>query len=195
MDQKEQDKIMAFDVLFTNNHIRMLKIVIPYFDSRIQKQLAIYVKYLELQYTLSYYHSHSYELRGCSIKKEEFNISKIYSELLPYCTDEEKQKIDQITGLLRSMEMFKEMSKMFEVMKDLFPEGFGDDSLFGASSDGTPNPDIFQMFQNFQNTNDSTNNNANMNMTDMLMNMLGPEQRAMFEMFGGNNNESERMDE
>ena len=52
MADYSQDKVAAFDTLFTNNHIQMLKILVPYFDSTIQKNLAIYIKYLEFQYTL-----------------------------------------------------------------------------------------------------------------------------------------------
>ncbi|NLL77265.1 MAG: hypothetical protein GX235_08460 [Clostridiales bacterium] len=188
MDEKEQDKITAFDVLFTNNHIQILKIIIPYFDSQMQKQLSIYVKFLELQYTISYYQSRSYELRSCAIKKEEFNINKICSEILPYCTKEEKQKVEQIMGMFRSIDMYKEMSKTFELMKELFPEGFeegfGNDFSFGAFSDAASDA-----------SGASEKNHTNMNMTDLLMNMLSPEQKAMFEMFGGNNYESGRMDE
>ncbi len=183
MEEKKQDKITAFDVLSTNNHIQMLKIIIPYFDSPLQKQFAIYVKFLELQHALSYYQSHSYELRSCAIKKEEFNISKICTEILPYCTQEEKQKVEQIAGLFRSIDMYKEMFSTFEAMKELFPESFEGGFPFGAPPQPNPDPDGY-----------SANNHATMNMADMLMNMLSPEQKAMFEMFGGNNYESERMD-
>ncbi|WMC92445.1 hypothetical protein [Kineothrix sp. MB12-C1] len=155
MDEKEQNNITAFDVLFTNNHIQMLKIMIPYFDFQMQKQLAIYIKYLELQHTISYYKTHSFELSGCSIQKEEFDIFKIYHSLLPYFTKEEKKKAEQIINLFDTIEKYKEMSKTIELMKDFFPEGFGE-----GSGEGFGN-------------------------TDMLMNMLSPEQKTMFEMFSG----------
>ena len=32
MEKNEHDKIIAFDTLYTNNHIQMMKIVMPYFD-------------------------------------------------------------------------------------------------------------------------------------------------------------------
>lgn len=157
MEKKEHDKITAFDTLFTTNHIQMLKIVMPYLDMSMRKKLAVYIKYLELQYTLSYYSSHSVELCGCamhskdSIEKEDFNISKICSEILPYCTAEEKQKVEQLSGMFRSIEMYREMSQTFEMMKDFAPGP-------GGGEDG---------------------------MLDMLMNMLSPEQKSMFDMFGG----------
>lgn len=177
MDKKEHDKIIAFDTLFTTNHIQILKIVMTYCDYQLQKKLAVYIKYLELQYTLSYYTSHPSDLYGCSFTEKEFNISKLCSEILPFCTNDQKQKIEQIAGIFRTMEMYKEMSQTFEMMKDVFPEGFGDSFPFGMSPDGTPD------------TPDGSVNQNN-NMVDMLMGMLSPEQQTMFEMFGGNNNES-----
>lgn len=91
MEKNEHDKIIAFDTLYTNNHIQMMKIVMPYFDEPMRGKLAVYIKYLEFQHTLERYRSHSYELSGCSFNKEEFNIKKLCSELLPFCTGEEKK--------------------------------------------------------------------------------------------------------
>ena len=181
MEKNGHDKITAFDTLFTTNHIQMLKILMPYFDPPMRKQLVVYIKYLELRYALSYFDSHSHELYGCAegyghpldgadpFGKEEFNIGKICSELLPYCTNDEKQKVEQISGLFRSMEMYKEMSQTFEVMKDLMPD-FPLDSAPDSGGSGS-----------------KEQGNGIM---EMLMNMLSPEQKAMFEMFGGNTHES-----
>ena len=64
MDQNNQDKtsavdkVLAFDTIFTNNHIKMLKVLLSYFDPAIQKTLAIYIKFLELNYTMEYFRRH-----------------------------------------------------------------------------------------------------------------------------------------
>lgn len=179
MDEKEHDKITAFDTLFTTNHIQILKIVMSYFDKQLQKKMAVYIKYLEFQYTLTWLQSHPFELYGCSDRNEEINIGKLCSEILPYCTGEEKQKVEQIAGMMRSIEMYREMSQTFEMMKDMFPEGFGDTFSSNASPDDGSASDTSA---------DNTGNpNTNNGMLDILMNMLSPEQKAMFEMFGGDN--------
>ena len=69
--------------------------------------------------------------------------------------------MEQLTGLFRSIEMYRELSQTFEMMKDFAPSSDG--TKDGATEDG---------------------------MLDMLMNMLSPEQKSMFEMFGGNTHES-----
>ena len=55
-EQPKPDKIQAFDTLFTNNHIQVYKILLPYFEPPMQKQLAVFIKYMEFRYTLSYFH-------------------------------------------------------------------------------------------------------------------------------------------
>ena len=39
--------ILAFDTLYTNNHMKILKMLLPYIDSKHQKLLCIYIKWQE----------------------------------------------------------------------------------------------------------------------------------------------------
>lgn len=194
METNEHDNIIAFDTLYTNNHIQMLKIVMPYFDAQAQGQLAVYIKYLEFRHTLDHF-SHPHELSGCSFHKEEFNINKICSQLSPFCNSAEKEKLERIAGIFRSIEMYKEMSRTMEMMKefapDLFANGLGnifpsEDAQASPDGSDTDSPDGSHHFSNQQNN----------NMMEMLMGMLSPEQKSIFEMLGGNHtHESDRMDE
>jgi hypothetical protein len=62
--------------------------------------------------------------------------------------------------MLQGMETYREMSKTMEMMKDFMP----DMSVMGQ---GEAKPD----------------------MMDMLMNLMTPEQKEMFQLFGGNHND------
>ena len=55
MDTTDQNKVAAFDTLFSNNHIQMLKVILPYMDNQTQKSMAVYIKFLELNYTIDFY--------------------------------------------------------------------------------------------------------------------------------------------
>ena len=44
MDEKEQDNVTAFDMLFTTNQIQIMKMLLPYFDSSMQKYIAVLIK-------------------------------------------------------------------------------------------------------------------------------------------------------
>ncbi len=175
MDSNEHNKVIAFDTLFCTNHIQMLKVILPYMDNKTQKSMAVYIKFLELNYTIEYFKKHSFPLCGCMERESSPDLFKMCSELLPYCTENEKKQIEQIRGVFQSMETYKEMSKTMEMMKDFMPDinAFSNASL----DDGdTSNPG------------GNSNSQNGFDMMNMLMNMLTPEQKQMYEMFGGNQN-------
>lgn len=162
MNSNEHSKVIAFDTLFCTNHIQMLKVIMSYLDNRTQKSMAIYIKFLELNYTIEYFKRNPYSLCSCMEREGSPDISKMCAELLPYCTEKEQKQIEQLRGMLQSVEMYKEMSKTMDALKEFMPE------MTGSAS--------------------SSEDNGSFDMMNMLMNMLTPEQRQMFDMFGGNLN-------
>ena len=99
MDQNNQDKtsavdkVLAFDTIFTNNHIKMLKVLLSYFDPAIQKTLAIYIKFLELQYTFAYFQNHARVFSsGHSPPDTSSDLNNLCREILPYCAPDERKK-------------------------------------------------------------------------------------------------------
>ena len=168
MEQQDGNKVMAFDTLFSTNHIAMLKILLSCLDYQAQKSMAVYIKLLELQYTIRYYKQNPHPLCGCTGTNASRDLPSLCKELLPYCDEGEKKQIEQLCSLFQSMEMYREFSKTMETMKDMIP-GFADMSdLFstGDPSSGS-SPDIMSL----------------------LINMLTPEQQEIFQMFGGNHND------
>lgn len=176
MESNESSKILAFDTLFCTNHIQMLKIILPYTDNQTQKFLAVFIKFLELNYTIEFYRKRPYPLCGCMQKEEKPDLRKLCKELLPYCSGEEKKQLEQLQGALQNMEMYQEMSKTMDFMKDMMPEmtsfmnaASAEDSAAGQAGD-------------------SAETGSGFNMADLLMNMLTPEQKEMYELFGGQQN-------
>lgn len=171
-----QDKIMTFDTLFSTNHIQMLKIFISYLDNQMQKQMAIYIKILELQYAISYAKHNPYQICGCFEPEENFDFNLFCQEIMPFLTKEERKQAEQFISLSKTMEMAQEFSKTFEMMKDFMPELSSLSEIFSTgqaeSSAGSASQDA-----------DSGKNTGDIMGT--LLNMLSPEQKQMFEMFGG----------
>lgn len=132
MDQKNQDKasavdkVLIFDTIFTNNHIKMLKVLLSYFDPEVQKMLAVYIKFLELQHTLAYFknHTHVFPIGQSPSSGNPLDIGNLCQEILPYCTQKEREKMGQLRQMQQSMENFRQMQQMMEMMKELFPDGF-----------------------------------------------------------------------
>ena len=56
----ETNKINTFDSLFTTDHIRMLKILLSYIQPPLQGRLAIYIRFLELSYTMGFFAQNPY---------------------------------------------------------------------------------------------------------------------------------------
>lgn len=77
------------------------------------------------------------------------------------------------------MEMYREMSKTMEALKDIMPDMGDMSSLFSgfaqtaSEASGDENSSPFGDFD----------------MMGMLMNMLTPEQKEMFQLFGGNHHD------
>ena len=177
MENREQatstDKIMAFDTLFTNNHIKMLKILIFYLDSPLQNMLAVYIKFLELQHTLKYINSSALPIPvshpdsgNPSIPFLSFlgniDINRLCQDILPYCTDSERDKVQNISQMFQMMDNFKQISETMEMMKELFPDEMSDSndmfSFFGNNKmENMGNMDIFQMFTSMMNNTESRN--------------------------------------
>lgn len=168
MDSNNTNKVSAFDTLYSNNQTQMLKIILTYMDKKSQKSMAIYIKFLELFHTIELFKKNPYPMSGCFEEEKKVDISGICSELLPYCTEEQKKHIMQMQNLFQTMEMYQEMSKTMEVMKEFMPDMT---NMFSQST------------SNGQNENSSDATMGNFDMMSMLMNMLSPEQKEMFQMF------------
>lgn len=168
MAEKREDasNVMAFDALYTTNQIQKLKVLLPYIEPSMQKHLAVYIKYMEFQYTLNYTKRHPTTLSGCGLSQpEKPDLRKLCKELSIYSTPEEIRQLEQIQNLLQTFETVQEMTQTMNAMKEIFPD---------LSMDG--------LAGQFSGSSDDSQNAASP-MMDMLMSMLTPEQREMYEMF------------
>lgn len=161
--------INAFDSLFTNNKIQMLKILISHLPSENQGALAVYIKFMELQHTLTFIRQHpGMRLFGntSGLSFDFFNgdntgTLSLLEELLPFAGPDEQNKIKGMMSMLQNMKQMREMMEMIQMMQEMFPEGMGQESglnpmdmLAGMSGmggmgnmSGMPNmSDLFGMF-------------------------------------------------
>ncbi|MDD3204353.1 MAG: hypothetical protein PHS74_01250 [Lachnospiraceae bacterium] len=168
MSQNDSDNVLAFDTLYTTNHIQMLKVLLPHLSREQRNQFAIMIKYMELQYTIAFAEKTKHQINICTAAEEKgpLDISTIIQELQPYCTDSEKKKLTQLGDTMNTMKMFQEMQKYKDLFSDSSPFGFQQSS---DSEDGTT----------------SHTDGSGMDFSMLLKNMLTPEQQAMFEMFQG----------
>lgn len=135
MEEQGSRTINAFDALFTNNKIQMLKILLPRLIPEQQGIFAVYIKLMELQYTLSFLRRHPGTLLFGNVKRlsadffQEDNTGtlELLDELIAFSGPEERQKIQNMKNMMETFRKMKEMMDMIQMMQELFPEGTGGD--------------------------------------------------------------------
>jgi len=144
METIKNEQVYAFDSLYTTNHIQMLKILLPYLNPPLQKNLALYIKFLELRYTISFLNAHPYALSGCGFDKKYGEQEIPLEDLLPYLTPKEAENFRQIQKSMDMMKQFSNIQKNMEALKDILPEGMDFETLFGQMMGaGQPGSDGF----------------------------------------------------
>lgn len=128
MNDNRIDKAAAFDTLFTNNRIQILKTLAYYIDPHLLKGLAVYIKFLELQYTLALFRKHpETALHSFPLSSDGSSLAgELCSDLMPLCDETQKASLQQVTQMLDNIHNFQEMMDMAKSMQELFPEGFSD---------------------------------------------------------------------
>lgn len=203
MEQNENKAVVTFDTLYTSNHIQILKILLPYFDVKSRKNLAIMIKFMELRYTMEYFNRHTAFLDAASSDESngarQPDIIEIFEQIKNFCTPSERAMFDQLANMKRSMDMYEEMMGMMQLFNqfapdaDSFPEnGPAQDRAYDSDKGQT---EVHDSDANGERTNRSASDPenpspdltgnlfGNANPMDMLKGMLSPEQQAMFEMF------------
>lgn len=143
MDSRHPDRAAAFDALFTTNHIQMLKLLISYLDPAMQGRLAVYIKFLELEYTLRFFQNHPAAMPLCPRPvRPDGGLPGLLEELLPYCSASERENLQNFQKLYQNIENMQEMMQMVEMMQEIAPEMFSGDGTPGfggfSSSHGPP---------------------------------------------------------
>lgn len=157
MDKNQSDRVLAFDSLFTTNHIQMLKILLGYMEPTVQGKLAVYIKFQELQYTLQLISAHpNISLSPC-FKGDRSNLSTLLDEILFFCDPIEREKFQNLKNMFQS---FESMQEMLELLREMAPEMF--------SGDGTGGIDLSQMM----NMSQGTDMSQMMEMMNMMQGMF-----------------------
>ena len=170
-NHEEAANVMAFDALYTTNQIQKLKVLLPYIEPSMQKNMAVYIKYMELQYTMHYVRRHPFQISGCSISdSQKPDLQSLCLQLSLYSSPEEIRQLEQFRNMLQTMETVQEMSQTLSALQEIFPDMAASSPFEGNASN---EPD----------SGSGITGPGSLSMMDMLMNMLSPEQKEMFEMF------------
>lgn len=152
MDSNRPDRVTAFDTLFTTNHIQMLKLLLCYLEPSVQGKLAVYIKFMELQYTLRFFQNHPFAFMPMSpvLRRPDGGIGELMDEILPFCTGREKEKMQNLKGMMQNLENMREMMQIMEMMQEISPDIFDGSSGMPDLSSILGNTDMSQMMEMMQ---------------------------------------------
>ena len=165
--EKKEDlteAILAFDTLYTTNHMKILKLLLPYIEPEHQKKLAIFIKWQELIFTLNFFKQYSASLYSSDFKKKKkLDLNMLLPLLTPYCNESEKAFMSQFSQIQNMMHMMEEMQQYMPMIQQFMT------SMSDGENKSNDMPDGIDL--------------GGSKMMDMLKNMMSEEQQAMFSMF------------
>lgn len=112
----EIDPVTAFDTLYTSNQMQMLKIILPFMQEKMQRFIAIYIKFSELMIAMRFANSTS---APSFPARKETDMTGILKYLSPYLSDSEREMMNQFSSMQENMEQFKQMSAMMQMMNEM----------------------------------------------------------------------------
>ena len=99
------------DTLIQDKHLQMIKSALPYLEPSHQKNIAMVVKFMELQRTMALFQNPVNNLRMCSEEgPEEERPLQMLTAIREYCTDSEKETVD---NLINFVQMFSTYETLF----------------------------------------------------------------------------------
>ncbi|MDE7252321.1 MAG: hypothetical protein K2O32_05185 [Acetatifactor sp.] len=161
MESNRPDRVTAFDTLFTTNHIQMLKLLLSYLEPSVQGKMAVYIKFMELQYTLNFFQNHPFASMPVSsgLSRPCGGISELLDEMLPFCTGQEKDNMQNLKNMMQNLDNMQEMMQILEMMQEISPDIFdgssgmpGFDTILGGSDMSQMMEMMQGMFHNSENT-------------------------------------------
>lgn len=156
MEDENKDTITAFDTLFTTDHIKMYKVLLPHLNKQLQQKISMYIKFAELKYTMSFWAKHPdtgimppASFSSCeeapypdsADSSPNSNPLLLLKKILPYTTPSEHEQIIQILNLTEQLKNMQDMLEMVRAMQEIMP---GDGSDGGFNLD----PEILMQFMN-----------------------------------------------
>lgn len=151
--------ILAFDTLYTTNHMKILKLLLPYLESKQQQNLAVFIKWQELLFTLNFSRQYSASLYDSDFtKKKTLDFTSLLPLLSSYCSEKEKALLSQFSQMQNMMNMMEEVQQYLPMLQQFMSAMSTQQDTSGSDSPENP-------------------------MMDMLKNMMSEEQQAMFSMF------------
>ncbi len=98
--------LTALDRVANQNHLQLLKAVVPYIRPENQELISVCIKMIEMQNILRFFGRNRQCISACSPDREQPDILEILSDIRNYCEDGEQETLDQWIQILSAMELY-----------------------------------------------------------------------------------------
>ncbi|MBS6396542.1 MAG: hypothetical protein KH452_05270 [Clostridiales bacterium] len=95
-----------FDEAFLPKELQILKVFLPFLPANLQKMMAIYIKWTELNYTIEYFNRNPPSQKT----PEPSALMQCMKGILP---KEEQAQIEQFADIFENMDMYRDMFEGF----------------------------------------------------------------------------------
>lgn len=102
----EDSQLTPFDNMTQKRELQMLKAAVPYMKGNRKRQLAILIKYMELQNTASVFAQEDKVLSMCSVEDKDNNMLSMLNEMRRFCNEKEQEMIDTYINVATMMETY-----------------------------------------------------------------------------------------
>ncbi len=180
MEKKSPTPMTPFDEWTVPNELHILKLLLPYTAAASQQALGILIKVIELQHTIQYFDRQKNLLHEQNISPGFSSPMEMLEEISPYLPPEQANMLETFRNMMNIMDMVQ--------MMQAFSDDTGNDSVDNSSSG---NESSFQdstaseMNHSFSGSGNQEKGNRGNGFDPMqlVMGMLSPEQKDMFEMY------------
>ena len=102
----DDNQLTPFDNMTQTRGLQMLKAAVPYMKGNRKRQMAILIKYMELQNTASVFAQEDKVLSMCSVDEKDNNTLSMLNEIRRFCNEREQEMIDTYINVMTVMETY-----------------------------------------------------------------------------------------
>lgn len=111
MEQEKTKHVNALDALVQDRQLQMMKTAVPYINPSSRGSFAFFIKFIELQRTMSAFNSANNSMQMCSAPEASEPLAmQLLSTLLEFSTEQERENLDM---MLNYVQMFSGNGELF----------------------------------------------------------------------------------
>lgn len=166
MEKKSPKPMTPFDELLTPPKLQMLKLFLPYTPTSNQSFLGIFIKFMELEHTISFFQNSRTALHNQAFQNANSSPAEMLQELKPYLPPQQSEMMDTFLNIMNIMEMASSFQEGTEEQAGDFAGGLNPmDMMMGMLTPDQQN--MYQMYNSmFSDNMNASDNNPDENNAD-----------------------------